>query len=47
MVREALQPGDVVVVKGSAGSKTGLIVEALLGLDENTGNVAKRVVNGD
>ncbi len=43
MLVEALRPGDVVVVKGSAGSKTGIIVEALLGLDENS----KRAVNGD
>lgn len=43
MVLEALKPGDVVVVKGSAGSKTGIIVEALLGLDAHP----KRAVNGD
>jgi UDP-N-acetylmuramoyl-tripeptide--D-alanyl-D-alanine ligase len=40
MVLEAVQPGDVVVVKGSAGSKTGIIVQALLGLNK------KRAVNG-
>ena len=43
MVIEALSSGDVIVVKGSAGSKTGIIVEALLGLDAHS----KRTVNGD
>ncbi len=43
MVVEALSAGDVIVVKGSAGSKTGIIVEALLGLDAHS----KRTVNGD
>jgi len=41
MVLEAVRPGDVVVVKGSAGSKTGIIVQALLGLNQ------KRAANGD
>jgi UDP-N-acetylmuramoyl-tripeptide--D-alanyl-D-alanine ligase len=43
MVLEALSAGDVVVIKGSAASNTGIIVEALLGLDVNP----KRAVNGD
>jgi UDP-N-acetylmuramoyl-tripeptide--D-alanyl-D-alanine ligase len=33
MVAGALRDGDVVMVKGSAGSKTGLIVRDLLALD--------------
>jgi UDP-N-acetylmuramoyl-tripeptide--D-alanyl-D-alanine ligase len=32
LVVEAVRPGDVLVVKGSAGSRTGLIVQALLDL---------------
>ena len=32
IVTAAVRPGDVVMVKGSLGSRTGLIVEALLGL---------------
>jgi len=43
MLVETLAEGDVVVVKGSLGSKTGLIVQALLGLDAHS----KRTVNGD
>ena len=35
-VTAAVRPGDVVVVKGSAGSKTGPIVGALLGLGESS-----------
>lgn len=42
MVMEALNPGDVVIVKGSAGSNTGFIVQALLGLGQNS----QRTVNG-
>jgi UDP-N-acetylmuramyl pentapeptide synthase len=41
MVIKAIQPGDVVVVKGSAGSKTGIIVQAFLNLNQ------KYAVNGD
>ncbi len=47
LVIEAVSAGDVVVVKGSAGSKTGLIVKAILALDDNSGGNSKRVVNGD
>ena len=35
MVLEEIQPGDVVVVKGSAGSNAGVIVQALLDLNLN------------
>ena len=41
MVLKAIQPGDVVVVKGSAGSKTGIIVQAFLNLNQ------KRAKNRD
>jgi UDP-N-acetylmuramoyl-tripeptide--D-alanyl-D-alanine ligase len=34
MVLEAIQAGDVIVVKGSAGSNTGIIVNALLALNQ-------------
>ena len=34
MVLEEIQPGDAVVVKGSAGSNTGIIVQALLDLNQ-------------
>lgn len=47
MVVEALVPGDVVVVKGSLGSRTGVIVEALLDLDGAVRGNQKRAVNGD
>ncbi|MEG3618814.1 UDP-N-acetylmuramoylalanyl-D-glutamyl-2,6-diaminopimelate--D-alanyl-D-alanine ligase [Magnetovibrio sp. PR-2] len=35
VVREAVRPGDVVMVKGSAGSRMGRVVEALKALDKN------------
>jgi UDP-N-acetylmuramoyl-tripeptide--D-alanyl-D-alanine ligase len=41
MVLKAVQPGDVVVIKGSAGSKTGIIVQAFLDLNQT------RAVSGD
>jgi len=47
MVMEAVEPGDVVAVKGSAGSRTGIIVDALAGLDLSRGERPKRAVNGD
>jgi UDP-N-acetylmuramoyl-tripeptide--D-alanyl-D-alanine ligase len=47
MVNETIRAGDVVVVKGSAGSKTGIIVDALLELDQHASGSPKRVVNGD
>ncbi len=43
MVFETLIAGDVIVVKGSAGSKTSVIVDAMLCLDAHS----KRIVNGD
>jgi UDP-N-acetylmuramoyl-tripeptide--D-alanyl-D-alanine ligase len=46
MVVSAVGPGDVVMVKGSAGSKTGLIVEALKSLGSNGGDAPKQAVNG-
>jgi UDP-N-acetylmuramoyl-tripeptide--D-alanyl-D-alanine ligase len=39
LVTSALRTGDVVLVKGSAGSRTGLIVRDLLALDRNAGGV--------
>jgi UDP-N-acetylmuramyl pentapeptide synthase len=35
MVAAAVRPGDVVMVKGSAGSRTGVIVAALLAKNTN------------
>ncbi len=44
----AVHPGDVVTVKGSAASRTGLIVRALLALEDDRGEtLPKRVVNGE
>jgi UDP-N-acetylmuramoyl-tripeptide--D-alanyl-D-alanine ligase len=34
LVLKAIRPGDVVVVKGSAGSNTGIIVQALLNINQ-------------
>ena len=48
-VTAAVRPGDVLVVKGSAGSKTGPVVEALLELGEPRGagpDNRQHVVNG-
>jgi len=45
LVLAAVGPGDVVMVKGSAGSRTGLIVQALLGLGAG-GAPHHRTVNG-
>jgi UDP-N-acetylmuramoyl-tripeptide--D-alanyl-D-alanine ligase len=48
LVLVAVRPGDVVTVKGSAGSRTGLIVQALLGLGANGGDAPRRrTVNGE
>ena len=49
LVTDAVRPGDVIVVKGSAGSNTGPIVEALLDLGEpyeDDPDNHKHVVNG-
>ena len=45
-VLEALKPGDVVMVKGSAGSRMGRIVEAIRALGRNGNGASRRVVNG-
>ena len=50
-VAEVLRPGDVVMVKGSAGSRMGLIVDALMALETRrrprTGNETNRGHAGD
>ena len=38
LVIDAINPGDVVIVKGSAASNTRIIVDALLALDETSSN---------
>ena len=48
IVSAAVRPGDVVMVKGSLGSRTGLIVEALLGLSRDMDEDNTRcAVNGE
>lgn len=47
MVVNAVGPGDVVVVKGSAGSRTARIVDALRALGPASEAQSQRVVNGD
>ncbi len=48
LVTEAVAPGDVITVKGSAGSRMGVIVEALLALqaDQESSSSPQRAVNG-
>ncbi len=48
MVTAFVQPGDVVMVKSSLGSRTGQIVEALKNISDNAadGDAPPRVVNG-
>jgi len=46
LVTAAVRPGDVVTVKGSAGSRMGVVVEALRGLDLGQGGAA-RAGNGE
>ena len=47
LVVSAVRPGDVVTVKGSAGSRTGQIVRALQALDSgDDGYDSRRAVNG-
>ena len=51
IVADAVTGGDVVLVKGSAGSRTGLVVEALSALDaqqqdKNDGTPQQAAVNG-
>jgi UDP-N-acetylmuramoyl-tripeptide--D-alanyl-D-alanine ligase len=43
-VLEAVRPGDILLVKGSLGSRMGPIVDALKGLDRSGGQ--SRAVNG-
>jgi len=45
-VLAAIGPGDVVMVKGSHGSRTGLIVNALLAEAQKPGAMPPRVANG-
>ncbi len=45
-VMAAIGPGDVVMVKGSLGSRTGVVVEGLLVATELPGEASPRVVNG-
>lgn len=49
LVRSVVRAGDVVTVKGSFGSRTGLIVDDLLKLEWNEGadRATSRVVNGN
>ncbi len=46
LVTAAVRAGDVVAVKGSAGSRMGVVVEALRGLDASQGSAA-RAGNGE
>jgi UDP-N-acetylmuramoyl-tripeptide--D-alanyl-D-alanine ligase len=47
LVLAAVQPGDAVCIKGSAGSRMGLIVKALLGLGAVRPEAPRRAVNGN
>ena len=47
MVSSSLAPGDVVMVKGSHGSRTGRIVKALLDSGVEQDRPRRRVANGD
>jgi len=47
LVISAVRPGDVVCVKGSLGSRTGLIVSDLLALGNHSQDAEPKVVNGD
>jgi len=46
LLTSAVQDGDVILVKGSLGSRVGVIVEALLGLDQSSLQDHQKVVNG-
>jgi UDP-N-acetylmuramoyl-tripeptide--D-alanyl-D-alanine ligase len=46
IVKNAIRSGDVVSVKGSAGSKMGVVVQALLAIDKNLMSAAPLAVNG-
>ena len=43
LVTESVAPGDIVMVKGSLGSRMAAVTQALLALDDT----APRAVNGD
>jgi len=45
MVAAAVRPGDVVTVKGSAGSRMGVVVTALLDLGDDERTTPRRVAN--
>lgn len=47
VVASAVRPGDVVMVKGSLGSRVGLVVEALKALDQPSVQETQSVVNGN
>ncbi len=46
LVTAAARAGDVIMVKGSAGSRTGIIVRALLDMAATNRDAVKRVING-
>ncbi len=47
LVQAAVQPGDIVMIKGSLGSRTSLIVDALFELEHAAANAPPRAVNGE
>lgn len=47
LVTSAVRPGDVISVKGSLGSRTGVIVSDLLALGNHSEAYEPKVVNGD
>lgn len=47
VIASAVRPGDVVMVKGSLGSRVGIVVDALLALDQNEEVQPPKVVNGN
>ena len=47
LVGAAVHGGDVIMVKGSAGSRMGIVVAALHGLESTNQSAPKRAVNGE
>lgn len=47
MITNAVGEGDVVLVKGSLGSRVGVIVEALSELDRSLADAQQKIVNGN
>ncbi len=47
LVTSAVRPDDIVMVKGSLGSKTGMIVDDLLEAGHRNGRVESKIVNGN